>query len=203
MATQEQLDRFLQQALARPLPEDARLGPNHLLMGEGNPQAGLLLIGEAPGEEEIAQNRPFVGPAGRLLDHALAEAGLERAQIYITNTVHWRPMVQRGARIANRPPRATEIKACAPWRDQEIALVDPKVIVCLGATPAKALIDRGFRMTAQRGQIFDCGDGRRCLASFHPAYLLRLMRTDPPAYETACQHLIDDLRQARELIAST
>lgn len=201
MATQAQLNRFLQQAQARPLPEDAHLGPNHLLMGEGNPQADLLLIGEAPGAQEIAENRPFVGPAGCLLDHALAEAGLERAQIYITNTVHWRPMVQRGARIANRPPRASEIKSCAPWRDQEIALIAPKVIVCLGTTPAKALIDKDFKMTAQRGQIFDC-DGRRCLASFHPAYLLRLMRADPPAYDAAYQQLIDDLRQAHELIAS-
>jgi DNA polymerase len=202
VATQAQLNQFLQQAQSRPLPEDARLGPNRLLMGEGNPQATLLLIGEAPGAQEIAQNRPFAGPAGRLLDRALAQVGLERAQIYITNTVHWRPMVQRGARIANRPPRVSEIKACTPWRDQEIALIAPKVIVCLGATPAKALIDKDFKMTQQRGQIFDC-DGRRCLASFHPAYLLRLLRTDPPTYEAAYQQLIDDLKHAHQLADST
>jgi DNA polymerase len=203
VATQEQLNQFLQQALARPLPEDAQLGPNCLLMGEGNPQAGLLLIGEAPGEEEITQRRPFVGPAGRLLDRALGGVGLKRAQIYITNVVHWRPMVKRGTRIANRPPRVSEIKACAPWRDQEIALVDPKVIVCLGATPAKALIAKDFKMTQLRGRIFDCVDGRRCLASFHPAYLLRLMHADPATYETAYQNLIDDLWQARTLADST
>ena len=168
-------------------------------MGEGNPNADILLIGEGPGEDEDASGRPFVGRAGMLLDRLLTEAGLSREQVYITNIVRCRPTAVKGGRVTNRAPRADEIRACEPWRWLELNLVNPRVVVCIGAPSAKTLIDKNFRLTEQRGQLFPGADGRSYLATLHPAYILRLMSTDRDAYNRARGQLIEDLRTAHQV----
>jgi len=118
-----------------------------VVFGEGNPGARLMLVGEGPGEEEDARGRPFVGRAGQLLDSALAEAGIPRDAVWVTNTVRCRPTKIEAGRVANRPPRVGEIRACAVWMETELRLVAPRVVVCLGAVAAKALIGKEFRLT--------------------------------------------------------
>lgn len=169
-----------------------------VVMGEGNPRSRLLLIGEGPGEDEDATGRPFVGRAGALLDKALGEAGLSRDDVYITNVVRCRPTAAKGGRITNRAPRAAEIRACGPWRWLELNLVDPRVVVCVGAPASKTLIDKGFRLTEQRGQLYPGADGRLYLATLHPAYVLRLMSADRGAYNVARGQLVADLKTAHE-----
>lgn len=171
-------------------------------MGEGNPHARLMMVGEGPGEEEDAIGRPFVGRAGALLDKLLEEIGLARDEVYLTNVVRSRPAAVKNGRITNRTPRVGEIRACEHWTSQEIALVDPQVIVCLGGTSAKALIDKKFKLTEQRGQVVAKDDGRKYIATLHPAYILRLMSVDREAYNAARTHVINDLQKARSLADS-
>lgn len=165
------------------------------VFGTGNPRAALMLVGEAPGEQEDRQGLPFVGPAGRLLDRLLAQAGLLRTEIWLTNVVKSRPVAVDGARVKNRAPRVGEIKACADWLDQEIALIRPRVILCLGATAAKRLIRKDFRLTEERGTFSDVG-GIQIGASLHPAYIFRL---EGDAYDDARDALLSDLASARAL----
>src|SRR4030081_3200519 len=125
------------------------------VFGEGAAHARLMLVGEQPGDAEDLSGHPFVGPAGKLLDRALAEAGIDRAQVYVTNVVKhfkWEP---RGKRRIHKKPNAGEIMACRPWLDTEIALVRPRAIVCLGATAAQALIGRAFKVTAHRREFVE------------------------------------------------
>ena len=171
-------------------------GRTQVVMGEGDPRARILLIGEGPGEHEDSSGRPFVGRAGALLDRALEEAGLARADVYITNVVRCRPTLVQGGRISNRAPTAKEVRACEPWRWLELHLVDPRVVVCVGAPAAKALIDPKFRLTEQRGQLVHKEDGRAYVATLHPAYILRLQSADRGAYNTGRRHLLQDLRTA-------
>lgn len=171
-------------------------GRTQVVVGEGNPHAEILLIGEAPGDNEDRTGRPFVGRAGQLLDAALVDAGLVREAVYITNVVRCRPTTVSNASVSNRAPRAGEIAACAPWRWLELNLVDPKVVVCIGAPAAKALIDKKFKITEQRGQIFSGEDGRSYIATLHPAYLLRLMSADREAYFRVRADLVSDLKVA-------
>lgn len=168
-----------------------------VVMGEGNPHSDILFVGEGPGEDEDATGRPFVGRAGQLLDRVLEEAGLSRDAVYITNIVRCRPTTAKGGRITNRAPRADEVRACEPWRWLEINLVDPRVVMCVGAPAAKTLIDKKFKLTEQRGQIIPGEDGRSYIATLHPAYILRLMSTDREAYNRARAQLVEDLRTAR------
>jgi DNA polymerase len=143
------------------------------VFGEGEPGAKLMLVGEQPGDTEDKKGRPFVGPAGRLLDQALAEIGLDRREVYVTNVVKhfkWKP---RGARRIHEKPTAREIAACRPWLDAEIAVVRPEVIVCLGATAAQTLIGRSFRVTASRGELLPSPLARFVIATIHPSSLLR------------------------------
>ncbi len=172
-------------------------GRTHVVVGEGNPHGGILLMGEGPGENEDATGRPFVGRAGQLLDTALEEAGLGRDDVYITNVVRCRPTTVKDGSISNRAPRAGEIAACEPWRWLELNLVDPRVVVCVGGPAAKALIDKKFKITEQRGQFFHKEDGRTYIATLHPAYVLRLYSADRDAYRTARENLVSDLRHAR------
>ncbi len=167
-----------------------------VVVGEGDPHSSILLIGEGPGENEDLTGRPFVGRAGAVLDKALEEVGLERESVYITNVVRCRPTLVQGGRISNRAPKAGEIRACEPWRWLELNLVNPKVVVCVGAPAAKSLIDPKFKLTEQRGQLFPKEDGRTYIATLHPAYVLRLMSADRAAYNTARGHFIADLRSA-------
>ncbi|MGH7312458.1 MAG: UdgX family uracil-DNA binding protein [Candidatus Rokuibacteriota bacterium] len=162
------------------------------VFGEGPPPARAMLVGEQPGHDEDLAGRPFVGPAGRLLDDALAEAGIDRAQVYVTNVVKhfkWEP---RGKRRIHAKPSGAEIAACRPWLDAEIALVQPHVIVCLGATAAQALLGRQFRVSRERGQFVASPLAPRVLATVHPSSVLRAPDDETRRRET--QRFIEDLR---------
>ena len=122
------------------------------VFGAGPADARLMVVGEAPGEQEDRQGIPLVGPAGKLFNEAIAQAGLDRQELYITNTVKHRPWVEQRGRAKNRAPRQSEIKACRPWLDQQVQIIRPALVVCLGATAAHALLGREFRLTEQRGR---------------------------------------------------
>lgn len=170
----------------------------NVVFGEGNPEAPLVLVGEGPGQQEDATGRPFVGRAGVLLDECLRETGMTRKHVYICNVVKCRACVIENGRVRNRPPRADEVEACAPWLDEQLTIIRPLVIVCLGGPSASTLIHRNFRMTQERGQWFDtCRYARYAIAALHPAYVLRL---DGENYRAARQSLVDDLEAARQKV---
>lgn len=168
------------------------LGP---VLGEGDPAATLALIGEAPGEREVAEGYPFAGPAGRLLDALLADAGLRRDEIWLTNVVKCRPVREERGRLANRAPLAGEIKAWLPLLLEELAVVGPRLLLCLGATSARALLGRAFKLTEQRGRWLDGPPDTRAMATFHPAYVLHLETHDPSGSQAARETLRLDLRE--------
>ena len=147
---------------------------HNLVFGVGNAQAEVMLIGEGPGEQEDLQGIPFVGPAGKLLDDMLEMIDLDRQKVYIANIVKCRPP-------RNRDPLNVEQEACRPWLDRQIALVNPKIIVCLGRIAAMSLIREDFRITREHGQWFD-RDGRRIMATYHPSALLRDIDKRPEAF---------------------
>jgi uracil-DNA glycosylase len=168
------------------------------VFGEGSPKGALMLIGEQPGDVEDQTGHPFVGPAGKLLDRALADAGIDRAQVYVTNVVKhfkWEP---RGKRRIHKKPNAAEIGACRPWLDTEIALVKPRVIVCLGATASQALLGRQFKLTAHRGEFVESALAPLVLATVHPSSLLRAPDAETRRRETA--RFTDDLRKVRQAL---
>src|SRR5574340_1833856 len=143
------------------------------VFGEGTRGARIVFVGEQPGDQEDLSGKPFVGPAGRLLDRALEEAGIDRADAYVTNVVKhfkWEP---RGKRRIHKKPNAAEIFACRPWLDAEIALVKPRAIVCLAATAAQALLGRTFKVTAHRGKFVASPLAPLVLATVHPSSILR------------------------------
>jgi uracil-DNA glycosylase family protein len=142
------------------------------VFGAGPADARVMLIGEAPGETEDREGRPFVGRAGQLLDEGLAQAGLRRERVWVTNTVKHRPWEQQGRRQKNRAPKASEIKACLPWLEQELALLRPELVVCLGAVAAKAILGKDFKLTQQRGQWLAAPGVPLVLATLHPSYVL-------------------------------
>jgi DNA polymerase len=151
-----------------------------------------MLVGEQPGNEEDLSGRPFVGPAGRFLDSALENAGIDRARAYVTNVVKhfkWEP---RGKRRIHAKPNAVEIAACAPWLMAELEVVRPRVLVCLGATAAQALLGRGFRVTAQRGKWIESPLAPYVMATVHPSSILRAADAQTRRAETA--RFIEDLR---------
>ncbi len=143
------------------------------VFGEGARASRVMLVGEQPGNDEDLSGRPFVGPAGRLLDRALAEAGIRRGDAYVTNVVKHFKWEQRGKRRIHTKPNAAEIGACLPWLEAELAVVKPRVLVCLGATAAQALLGRGFRVTAERGRFVESRWAPRVLATVHPSAVLR------------------------------
>jgi uracil-DNA glycosylase family protein len=164
--------------------------------GEGPTNARILLVGEAPGDEEDKTGRPFVGPAGVLLDDALEAAGIKRTEVFVTNVVKhfkWEP---RGKRRLHAKPNAQEIAACRAWLDAELALIRPRIIVCLGATAAQALLGRSFRITQRRGEVISASLGN-VVATYHPSAVLRA--PDADARRQMKQALIDDLRVAAQL----
>jgi DNA polymerase len=152
-----------------------------------------MLVGEQPGDVEDRAGRPFVGPAGRLLDDALAEAGVDRSQVYVTNAVKHFKWVPRGKRRVHAKPNGLEVAACRPWLDAEIAAVRPSLILCLGATAAQALLGAQFRVTQHRGEVRSLDDGTRVSATVHPSSILRMPDGDREAAFTA---LVEDLRAA-------
>ena len=169
------------------------------VFGEGAEGADLMLVGEQPGDKEDLAGRPFVGPAGRILDQALEEAGIDRDGVYVTNAVKhfkWEP---RGKRRLHKRPDAGEIAACRPWLDHEIELVRPRVVVCLGATAAQALLGRTFKVTKQRGEFFPQPAGHVVTATVHPSSILRA--PDAAAREAELAVFTDDLRQVAKKLA--
>jgi uracil-DNA glycosylase len=162
------------------------------VFGEGSSKAKLMFVGEQPGNEEDLTGHPFVGPAGKLLDRALGDAGIDRATVYVTNVVKhfkWEP---RGKRRIHKKPNSSEIAACRPWLDTEIMLVKPRIIVCLGATAAQALLGRQFKVTAHRGEFVPSPLAPLVLATVHPSSILRA--ADDDARRREMERFTADLR---------
>jgi uracil-DNA glycosylase len=165
------------------------------VFGEGSPDAEIVLVGEQPGDQEDLSGKPFVGPAGRLLDQGLEEAGIDRKLAYVTNVVKhfkWQP---RGKRRIHQKPNAAEIAACRPWLDAELALLKPKVLVCLGATAAQALLGRQFRVSKDRGVPVESELAPVVMATVHPSSILR---SDDREQEMAM--FVEDLRRVAEAL---
>lgn len=148
------------------------------VFGEGPVPSKLMLVGETPGDQEDQQGRPFVGPAGRLLDDALAAAHLGRDTVYVTNAVKHFKWEERGKRRLHKKPSARETAACRPWLESEIRVVRPRVIVCLGATAAQSLLGAAFRITQQRGKLLPSDWAEAILATHHPSAALRAPRSE-------------------------
>jgi uracil-DNA glycosylase len=166
------------------------------VFGKGPERARLMLVGEQPGDQEDLAGEPFVGPAGRMLDRALVDAGIDRTTVYVTNAVKHFKFTPRGKRRIHSTPNAEEVKACKPWLVGELAAIQPDLVVALGATAAKALIGPKFKVTKQRGEIVEV-DGQRMTATLHPSALLRLK--DPERTE-AIEAFTDDFRTFAALL---
>jgi uracil-DNA glycosylase family protein len=165
------------------------------VFGEGKAKSLVMFIGEQPGDKEDLAGRPFVGPAGALLDASLEEAGIDRAKVYVTNVVKhfkWEP---RGKRRIHKKPNALEITACRPWLDAEIAVVKPRAIICLGATAAQAILGPKFRVSVQRGRFVDSPLAEYVTATVHPSSILRAPGDDARRRERA--RFVEDLRKIR------
>jgi uracil-DNA glycosylase len=170
------------------------------VFGEGPRRVEVMLVGEQPGNDEDVSGHPFVGPAGKLLDRALADAGIARSDVYLTNVVKhfkWEP---RGKRRIHKKPSAREIAACQPWLDTEIALLKPRAIVCLGATAAQALLGRQFKVTARRGEFVPSPLAPLVLATVHPSSILRA--PDDEARHRDMKRFTDDLRAVVRALSS-
>ena len=168
------------------------------VFGEGGPKVRVMLVGEQPGDQEDIQGRPFVGPAGKILDKALEEARIDRKEVYVTNAVKhfkWEP---RGKRRIHKKPNSMEITACKPWIEAEIDVLKPDVIVCLGATAAQALLGRQFKVTAQRGTWIPSPLAPFVMATVHPSSLLRAPDDETRHRET--KRFIEDLRLIHEAL---
>jgi DNA polymerase len=168
------------------------------VFGEGLKRAELVLVGEQPGDREDLEGRPFVGPAGRLLDEALVESGIERDAAYLTNVVKhfkWEP---RGKRRIHQKPNREEIGACRPWLDAELAVIKPRVLVCLGATAAQALLGRDVRVTRDRGRPIESELAPIAFATVHPSSILRAPDDESRRRERAL--FVDDLRVAAQAL---
>jgi uracil-DNA glycosylase family protein len=171
----------------------------HTVFGEGPPDARLMLVGEAAGDQEDLAGKPFVGPAGRLLDEALAEVGIERDATYVTNVVKHFKWTPAGKRRLHSKPSSREIAACFPWLEAEIESIEPELIVCLGATAAQALLGRDFRITRQRGQILPSPMAAQVLATYHPSAILRAPDVD--RRRAMREEFISDLKLVAQRLA--
>jgi len=192
-ATPERTLADLRDAAAHCEGCDLYLAATQTVFGEGPPRAQVVFVGEQPGDSEDLTGRPFVGPAGRLLDQALEQAGIDRAGVYVTNVVKhfkWEP---RGKRRIHKKPNAGEVAACRPWLDAEIALVQPQALVCLGATAAQALLGRQFKVTAHRGELVASPLAPVVMATVHPSSLLR--ERDDETRHREIGRFVDDLRK--------
>lgn len=157
------------------------------VFGEGPSDASIVMVGEQPGDQEDVQGHPFVGPAGHLLDRALAEAGIPREEVYLTNAVKHFKFEERGKRRIHKQPGRTEVVACSAWLTAELAAIAPRLVVCLGAIAAKAILGTDFKVTEQRGQVIELRD-YRVIATVHPAAILRA-----PDRDTAYEAFVRDL----------
>ena len=164
------------------------------VFGEGPKDAPMMLVGEQPGDYEDVAGKPFVGPAGKIMDRALEEAGIDRSQVYVTNAVKhfkWEP---RGKRRIHQKPNSREIAACRPWLEVELRLVKPKLLVCLGATAAQAIFGPSFRVTRERGKVLSSKFTPRVLSTVHPSSLLR--QADEESRQKEYKRFVSDLRAA-------
>ena len=169
-----------------------------VVFGAGPRAARVMFVGEQPGDQEDRQGEPFVGPAGAMLDKALADAGIPRDQVYVTNAVKhfkWEP---RGKRRIHKKPRASEVKACRPWLEAELRAVKPAVVVCLGATAAQSLLGASFKLMQQRGRVVSSASAQRIVATIHPSAVLRA--PDPEGRKAAYQMLVADLKVAAKAL---
>jgi uracil-DNA glycosylase family protein len=174
---------------------DLHLRGTQTVFGEGNPGARVMFVGEQPGDQEDRTGHPFVGPAGRILDKALDEVGLRRDQVYVTNAVKHFKWIASGKRRIHQKPNAREVSACKGWLEAEIAALKPKVIVCLGATAAQALLGRHFRVTQQRGVPISSPLAPFVLATIHPSAILRA--PDEESRQREYEGFVADLRQVK------
>ena len=164
------------------------------VFGEGPSAASVIFVGEQPGDQEDRAGHPFVGPAGRLFDTALQEAGIDRDTVYLTNAVKhfkWKP-AERGERRIHQKPNAGEISACHPWLDLEISLIKPRIVVCLGAVAAQALLGKSFRVTKERGKAIPSEDAGTIIATVHPSSVLR--SPDAESRARAMREFVRDLK---------
>jgi DNA polymerase len=168
------------------------------VFGEGPPSAPMMLVGEQPGDQEDRAGHPFVGPAGRVLDEALKEAGIDRGDVYVTNAVKHFKSIERGKRRLHAKPSAREARACRPWLEVEIEVVHPAIIVCLGATAAQSLLGSTFRLTQHLGEVLSSDWAPGMMATYHPSAILRA--PDETARKTMRRQFVDDLRVAAETI---
>lgn len=164
------------------------------VFGDGPARAPVMLVGEQPGDKEDVAGEPFVGPAGKLLDRALDEAGIDRRRVYVTNVVKHFKWEERGKRRIHKKPNLSEISACKPWLESELAVVKPKVLVCLGATAAQALLGKDFRVSRQRGEPVDSELAPFVTATIHPSSILRAR--DEASRATELDGFVADLRRA-------
>jgi uracil-DNA glycosylase len=185
------LDR-LREAAATCTACELYLGTTQTVFGEGLKRARVMLVGEQPGDREDVEGHPFVGPAGRVLDEALAEAGIDRADAYVTNVVKHFSFHERGKRRIHQTPSREHVAACRPWLDAELEQVRPEVLVCLGATAAKALFCAQFRVTRQRGQPVESPLAPLATATVHPSSILRA--PDDESRRVAREEFTNDLR---------
>jgi len=169
------------------------------VFGEGPARASIVLVGEQPGNDEDLQGHPFVGPAGRLLDRAMEDAGIRRSEVYLTNAVKHFKFEERGKRRLHKKPRVSETKACRPWLEAELEAIKPKIVVCLGATAAQTLLGPAFRLTRERGEFFAQPDGSFVTATVHPSAILRA--PDEQQRRAQYREFVTDLRRIRQHLA--
>jgi uracil-DNA glycosylase len=179
---------------ACPLWKDA----TQTVFGEGPAHARIMLVGEQPGDKEDLAGQPFVGPAGQMLDRALEQAGIDRQKVYVTNAVKHFKFVPRGKIRLHQKPNTSEIKACRPWYERELAAIKPVLVVAMGATAAQSVLGKITPINRNRGHLIELEDGTKALVTVHPSYLLRLPDADAKAREY--QRFVDDLKMAASLL---
>jgi uracil-DNA glycosylase family protein len=173
---------------------DLWLNATQTVFGEGREGSRMMLVGEQPGDQEDIQGKPFVGPAGRLLEKALEDAAIDRRRVYVTNAVKHFRWTRRGKRRLHEKPNAAQVRACRPWLEAEIEVVKPSIIVLLGATAAQSLIGPAFRVSKDRGQVLKSSLGIPVVATVHPSSILRA--ADEESRDTALAAFVADLRVA-------
>jgi uracil-DNA glycosylase len=171
------------------------------VFGEGPAQAQAVLVGEQPGDKEDLAGKPFVGPAGQMLDRALIEAGIDRTKVYVTNAVKHFKFVPRGKIRLHQKPTTAEIKACRQWYERELAAIKPALVVAMGATAAQSVLGKITPINRNRGRVIDLDHGMKALVTVHPSYLLRLPDEDSKAREYG--RFVDDLKIAATLLRTS
>jgi len=168
------------------------------VFGEGPPHARAMLVGEQPGDKEDLAGKPFIGPAGQMLDRALQQAGIDRDKVYVTNAVKHFKFLLRGKFRLHQKPTTPEISACRPWYERELKAIKPDLVVAMGATAAQSVFGKITPINRNRGRLIDLDDGLKALVTVHPSYLLRLPEADARAQEY--QRFVDDLKIAADLL---